>query len=223
MFVGHYAVSLAAKRYAPKISLGWTFVAVQFLDVVWAPLVLLGIEKARVVPGFLPASSLDLYYMPWTHSLVMALAWSWIVYRISKQAVLGACVFSHWVLDFVAHAPDLSLMKGPPYMGLGLWRSRPGTFWTEAILLSVGLWVYMRVTKPKNAIGKFGMPAFVILLLAINWNNIYGPPMMNMKYVAIGAEMFYGVFAAIAWWLDRNRFSEASAPLEPQDQTLRSI
>jgi hypothetical protein len=134
MFVGHYAVALAAKQFAPRVSLGSSFLAVQFLDVLWAPLVLLGVEHARVVPGFLPASALDLYYMPWTHSLLMSLAWSWLVYRLTKQKVLGVCVFSHWILDFIAHGHDLPIVKGPPYFGLGLWRSQAATFWTEAVL-----------------------------------------------------------------------------------------
>src|SRR5438034_8582138 len=111
MFVGHYAVALAAKRAAPGTSLGWSFFAVQFLDVLWAMAVLVGIEHARVVPGFLPASPLDLYDMPWTHSLVMALAWSWLVFRFLKAPLVALCVFSHWVLDFIAHGPDLPLLR----------------------------------------------------------------------------------------------------------------
>ncbi|MBV9268959.1 MAG: hypothetical protein JO061_22505 [Acidobacteriaceae bacterium] len=205
MFIGHYAVALAAKRYAPEKSLGWSFIAVQFLDVLWAPFILLGIERARVVPGFLPASSLDLYYMPWTHSLLMAFAWSWVFYRVTKSRVLGVCVFSHWVLDLVAHAPDLSLMKGPPYLGLGLWRSRPGTFWTEAVMLVIGTAIYFGCTKLKNALGRYGMPVFVLLLIVINAWNLYGPPPSNIKAVAASGEVALWVLAAIAAWLDRAR------------------
>src|ERR1700751_5778190 len=90
MFVGHYAVALAAKRFTPRTSMGLLFIAVQLLDIIWAPLILLGVEHARVVPGLLPASSLDLYDMPWTHGLVAALAWSWFTFRFSKNGVLGA-------------------------------------------------------------------------------------------------------------------------------------
>jgi hypothetical protein len=205
MFVGHYAVALAAKPFAPRVSLGSTFLAVQFLDVLWAPLVLLGIEHARVVPGFLPASSLSLYYMPWTHSLVMALAWSWLAYRLTRQKVIGVCVFSHWILDFIAHNHDLPLVKSGPYFGLGLWRSQAATYWTEAVLLVLGLLVYLRATKPKDILGRVGMPVFVLLLLAINWNNIYGPTPGSISIFAIGAEAFYFAFSGIALWLDRHR------------------
>ena len=76
MFVGHYGVSFAAKRVAPTIPLWALFIAVQLLDVIWAPLVLAGIEKVRIVPGITASNPLDLYYMPYTHSLVGALGWS---------------------------------------------------------------------------------------------------------------------------------------------------
>ena len=47
MFVGHYGVSFAAKKSEDSIPLWVLFLAVQLLDVVWAPLVLLGVEKVR--------------------------------------------------------------------------------------------------------------------------------------------------------------------------------
>jgi hypothetical protein len=76
MFVGHYGVSFVAKRYDPSLPLWLLFLAVQLLDVLWAPFVLLGIEKVRIVPGITRSNPLDLYYMPYTHSLVAALLWS---------------------------------------------------------------------------------------------------------------------------------------------------
>ena len=69
MFVGHYGVSLAAKRSAVHLPLWVWFIAVQWLDVVWSVLVLMGVEKLRIVPGFTEANALDLYYMPFTHGL----------------------------------------------------------------------------------------------------------------------------------------------------------
>ena len=60
MFVGHYGVSFAAKKVEPDIPLWLLFMAVQLLDVVWAPLVLLGVERVRIVPGFTATNPLDL-------------------------------------------------------------------------------------------------------------------------------------------------------------------
>lgn len=123
MFVGHYGVSFATKSRDASIPLWVLFVAVQFLDVLWAPLVILGIEKVRIVPGVTASNPLDLYYMPYTHSLVSALVWSGLAaaaYRLLARPtrgrtalLLGLAVFSHWIFDLVVHRPDLPLYDMP--------------------------------------------------------------------------------------------------------------
>src|ERR1700687_6169915 len=69
MFVGHYGVSFAGRRVVGRVPLWVWFIATQWMDVVWSVLVLLDIEKLRIVPGFTEANALDLYYMPYTHGL----------------------------------------------------------------------------------------------------------------------------------------------------------
>src|SRR5439155_1492753 len=76
MFVGHYGISFAAKKAEPRVPLWVLFIAVQLLDVLWAPFVLVGIEKVRIVPGITASNPLDLYYMPYSHSLLAAIGWS---------------------------------------------------------------------------------------------------------------------------------------------------
>src|SRR5262245_14818574 len=117
MFVGHYGVSFDAKIVDKRIPLWVLFIAVQFIDVLWAVFVLMGIEKVRITPGITATNPLDLYYMPYTHSLLAALAWSVVgsigykaIYKDAKQAgVVAAAIFSHWVLDLIVHRPDLPL------------------------------------------------------------------------------------------------------------------
>jgi hypothetical protein len=205
MFVGHYAVALAAKPLAPKLSLGWTFLAVQFVDILWGPAILLGLEHVRIVPGYLPASNFVFYDFPWTHSLLMALAWSWLVFRFSKSAILGGCVFSHWALDWVVHAHDLPLYRGEPLVGLGLWHYRTGTYVVEAAMLVVGLSIYLRWTRPRTTAGRFAMPLYVVLLLGVNAANLYGPSPESVKAAAIAGEGLFLVCAVIAWRLDKMR------------------
>src|SRR6266496_186088 len=115
MFVGHYSVAFAIKSDENRIPLWVLFVAVQFLDYIWATLVLLGIEKLRVIKGFTAGSMLDSYYHPYSHSLVAALIWSSIAangyyvfcsrhgcrYKKSAALIVGLAVFSHWILDFI--------------------------------------------------------------------------------------------------------------------------
>jgi len=206
MFVGHYGIALAAKRLSPRTSLGWTFLAVQFLDLLWVPAILLGIEHALVIPGYMPASSIKFIDFPWTHSLVMALAWAWLVFRVSKSAVIGGCVFSHWVLDWIVHYNDLPLYRGGPQVGLGLWNYRAGTVIVEIVILIAGLWVYLRATRPRNNTGRYGMIVFAALLMAIEFMNVYGSGAPgNLRMLAVAGEGMYLVFAAAAYWLDRQR------------------
>src|SRR5436309_6155686 len=121
MFVGHYGISFAAKRLDKTIPLWVLFLAVQLLDLGWGVLVPLGVEKVRIVPGITASNPLDLYYMPYTHSLIAAVLWSlaagaayrYLARPVSRHAALfvGLAVFSHWVLDFIVHRPDLPLYE----------------------------------------------------------------------------------------------------------------
>src|SRR3954470_20801616 len=110
MFIGHYGVSFAAKRFTPRTSLGVLFLAVQLLDVLFAIFVTAGIEKLRIVPGFTEYNAYDLYYMPYSHSLVGSLVWAaaaGVVFVTigGKRASLwvAAAVFSHFLLDVPMH------------------------------------------------------------------------------------------------------------------------
>ena len=62
MFIGHYAPAFVAPAAGGQIKLWHGFVAVQFIDYVWAVFILTGIEEMRVVPGFTEGSAFDLYW-----------------------------------------------------------------------------------------------------------------------------------------------------------------
>ena len=209
MFVGHYGVSFAAKKAEPSIPLWVLFIAVQLLDVLWAPFVLLGIEKVRIVPGFTASNPLDLYYMPYTHSLVAAIGWSVLaaaVYRVAapsgtKRAavVIGAAVFSHWVLDFVVHRPDLPLYDNSAKVGLGLWNVPAIALGLEAALLFGGMWLYFRL----GTVRRSAMLVFGVIMLAIQAYVFFGPPPASDNAAALTALVAYAVFALIIRALER--------------------
>src|SRR5690606_33674329 len=67
MFVGHYAPALVAKAVEPRVPLWALFLAVQLVDVAWALLVLLGVERAHL-DATLASNPLALDHMPFTHS-----------------------------------------------------------------------------------------------------------------------------------------------------------
>jgi len=163
MFVGHYGVSFAAKRGDRSIPLWALFVAVQLLDVFWSMFVVFGVEKVRIVPGITASNPLDLYYMPYTHSLVAALLWSlgaYVAYRAirafgaSHRAALlvALAVFSHWVLDLVVHRPDLPLYDNVAKVGLGLWNYPAPAYLLEVAVLFGGTFLYLRSTTATSTV-----------------------------------------------------------------------
>jgi hypothetical protein len=204
MFVGHYGVSFAAKRFAPVIPLWALFIAVQLLDVFWAPFVLLGIEKVRIVPGITASNPLDLYYMPYTHSLLAALLWSaaallvcrWFITwgRVGKAAlVLALAVFSHWILDLIVHRPDLPLYDNTAKVGLGLWNVPAVAFALEAALLFGGMWLYFGT----GVVRRLRLVIFGLVMLAIQAYVFFGPPPVSDKAAAVTALASYAVLAAV--------------------------
>ena len=93
MFIGHIAVALAAKRITPKTSLGTLLLSVQWLDLVWPVMLLLGLEHVRIDPGNTAVTPLDFYDYPITHSLVGAAAWSLVlgsIYWFARRNRLAA-------------------------------------------------------------------------------------------------------------------------------------
>jgi hypothetical protein len=215
MFVGHFGPSYAVKSLRPAIPLWLLFIAVQLVDVIWAVLVLLGVEKVRIIPGVTASNPLDLYYMPYTHSLVAAISWSvaagavvWHWPRVANRSAavwIGAAVFSHWVLDLVVHRPDLPLYGNEMKVGLGLWNYPVLALSLEAALLFGGMIMYLRVTRPINMIGRVGPPVFGVAMLAIQSYVFFGPPPGSPVAAAMTALVSYAVFAAIAEWLARQR------------------
>jgi len=208
MFVGHYGVSFAAKKAEPGVPLWVLFIAVQLLDVLWAPFVLLGIEKVRIVPGITASNPLDLYYMPYTHSLVAAIGWSvvaFLAYRLTVRSaptraavIVGLAVFSHWVLDFLVHRPDLPLYDNTAKVGLGLWNLPAVALGLEALLLFGAMWLYLRHTARRTAMLVFG-----VVMLAIQAYVFFGPPPASDKAAAATALIAYAVFAVVIRALER--------------------
>lgn len=210
MFVGHYGVSFAAKPAGPRVPLWVWFIAVQWLDVVWSVLVLLGIEKLRIVPGFTQANALDLYYMPYTHglpgSIALSLVFGGIVALFTRTdrartgLLAAAAAFSHWILDLIVHRPDLPLYDNTAKVGFGLWQHVALSFPLELIVLGLGAWLYARATTLKRPIVFWG---FVVFLAAMQVYANFGPPPTSTDAMAIMAVAFYAVLALMAAGVER--------------------
>lgn len=215
MFIGHYGPSYAAKAKAPAIPLWTLFIAVQLLDVFWAIFVLTGIEKVRIVPGFTATNPLDLYYMPYTHGLPGALGWSIlaaVAWRLWKgptakgaAAIIGAAVFSHWILDLVVHNPDLPLWGDRHKVGLGLWNYPIVALCLEIAVVVAGLTAYLHVTERTKAGGTAGFIVFTAFLVVVQVVTFFGAPPSSPAGAAVTALAAYFILAAIAAALDARR------------------
>src|SRR4051812_24197238 len=161
MFIGHFGLAFGAKKLTP-ISLGTLFISFQFLDLVWPSLLLSGTESVIIHPEVRGSRVLEFVHFPYTHSLVMVVAWSllfggtyWLLKKDRTGAlILGFGVLSHWILDFIVHFHDLPLTPAETsFAGLGLWASPVATNVIEAGLLGTGIFLYARSTTPKNKTG----------------------------------------------------------------------
>lgn len=215
MFIGHYGPGLAIRAVRPEIPLWLLFVAAQLVDIAWAVLVFAGVEKLRIVPGITAANPLDLYYMPYTHGLVAALLWSLAMAIVCRRlfrwprwsiaAWVGATVLSHWVLDWLVHRPDLPLYGDTAKVGLGLWNYVGLSLALEVASLAAGVWFYVRRTRPRTKVGRYGPAALVLLMVAIQVSSLLGPYPPSATVVAASGIAMYALFASLAGWIDRHR------------------
>ena len=200
------------KAAEPKAPL-WIFIAAsQFMDWGWSCLVLSGVEHFRMDPA-LPGSPLDLYDMPWTHSVPGALGLSVLGAAIARfgfklenrvAALVGAVVFSHWMLDLLVHRPDLALYPGGPKVGLGLWNHPVPEMIVEMGLVAVAgaLWAAQRVSSGQKA----GAAAwFLAGLAAIQYISVSMPGGGTPASMAASALAVYLVVTGWAFAIDRGR------------------
>jgi len=214
MFIGHFAVGFAAKRVAPRASLGTFVAAALFLDVLWPVFLLTGIERVRIDPGNTAFSPFDFVQYPWSHSLVLAAVWSLLfagghyLFRRDKATaqMLGAVVFSHWILDWVTHRPDLPLAPGLQFKtGLGLWGSVPATVAIEVTLFLVAALWYERVAEPLDAVGRWAWYALIGVLLALYAASLGPPPHPGQERLVAIVTIASWIFVPWAAWVDRHR------------------
>ena len=212
MFIGHYAVGFAAKRVEPRLSLGVLLAAPQLVDLVWPVFVLAGVEHVEVAPGNTAFTPLSFTYYPWSHSLVMCIAWAaafaalvFARMRTWRAAgVVAALVVSHWALDFLSHGPDMPLWPGGPRYGLGLWQSVPATIVVEASMFAAGVVLYTRATRPTDRVGTWSLVGLLGLLSMAYVGSALGPPPPSSTAVAISALALWLV-PLWGFWIDRHR------------------
>ena len=213
MFLGHFGVGFAAKKFNTLPSIGTYFIAAQFLDLIWPTLLLRGIEKVQIDPGNTAFTPLNFIHYPYSHSLLGAIVWSLvfalIYFLLTKNkrstVLMTVLVFSHWVLDFITHRPDLPLSPwSDARFGLGLWNNKSATILLELAIFIGGVILYARATSARTTAGHFALWSFVAFMVAIYFLNAFGPPPNSVDSIAI-IGLTQWLLIGWGYWIDYTR------------------
>jgi hypothetical protein len=208
MFIGHYSAAFIAAAHPKAPGLGTLFIGAQLVDFGFFGLTLAGIEHMRITPGMTAMNPMDLYHMPFTHSLIGSAAWAagfaLLIFALSRNgigALIGAAVvMSHWVLDLLVHSQDLTIAGSPPKLGFGLWNYPAIEMPLEIAITFGALWWYLRATRPNGAPWAAGVMAIVLIALqAFNWFS--PPPVAYDASMPISALIAFTVLSGVAYWL----------------------
>jgi hypothetical protein len=212
VFIGHWAPALAIAARPKAPALGLLFIAAQLVDWAFFGLLIAGVEHMRVTPGMSVMNPMDLYHMPYTHSLLGSLIFGggvtvviWTLTKDRTAALLtGAVVVSHWFLDLLVHVPDLTLAGSPPKLGFGLWNYPMLEMPLELGITFGALWLYVRAKRPAPL--RVGVLTGVLLLLqAVNW---FGPVEPEVTTgTSLLAFFAYGLATLVAWWMGKSATS----------------
>ncbi len=183
MFIGHYGPAFAAKAVVKTVPLWVLFVAAQWVDFLWAAFVIAGVEKVRLVENFIGVNPLDLYFMPYTHGLPSAALLSLFIGGVAAVAlkgdrmaivlVVGVTAFSHWLLDWVVHAPDLPIVFDEMKVGMALWAYPYASVPVEIALVLGGVWFYDRAAPSPTRAGTIALWLLGFAMAALQVQNTF--------------------------------------------------
>lgn len=214
MFIGHYAAAFIgasmAANTAPRVKLWQAFIAVQLIDFIWAALILLGVERGRIVEGFTAVNPLDLHHMPYSHSLLFCVIWAvigGIGFKVLTRAkdwlggvIFGALVLSHWFTDLIVHVPDLPLWPGSIKLGFGLWQNFALSMAVEIGLLWGAVMIYL---WRREGVARRWIVGLALAMTALQLMNVAGPLPQDLSVVAGSGLMVFTALVLIAAWVER--------------------
>ncbi len=214
MFVGHWAPALVAATHPRAPGLGTLFIAGQLVDWAFFGFVLGGVEHMRLAPGTSVMNPMDLYHMPYTHSLLGSVLWAgglalilWWWRRDRMTALIGGgVVLSHWFLDLLVHIPDLTLWGAEPKLGFGLW-DHPAIAMPLELALTFGalIWYLIR-TRATRASARMAVGTLALILLTVQVVNWFGPePTAPDANAAIAVFGTFAFITLLAYWTGTTR------------------
>jgi hypothetical protein len=160
MFAGHLGAGLILKRANPSVNLGVLFLASFFLDVILWVFILLGVESIRIPTDF-PQRHYFTFVFPYSHGFGSSVCWSLLAglvgywqwrtpasARRSAALILTLAVFSHFILDFLVHVPEMPVFGPGSYLlGLGLWTHLPLALGLETLIAFIGTYLSLRDSR----------------------------------------------------------------------------
>ncbi len=225
MFMGHYGPAVWDTQRGKGdvlIPLWVGFLAVQFIDVIWAILIILGLEGGIRMVESEPHSNI-----PYSHSLISALVLSvlaGLMYKLFQPKVgvrgfwvICALVFSHWIFDLIVHRPDLPLWPGSGVeLGFGVWNWPILAFLLEIGLLLTAFLYWLRVTTgPRSSL--IALSVLFVFMVIIQFMFITVPgmqvqhgefdPNAGLQGAALGvsALFIYGILTGSIAWIEKRR------------------
>lgn len=213
MFVGHLGAGLAAKRVAPRLSLGALFLAAMLLDALLWIFVLIGLESFQVPADFGTVHYLT-FTFPYSHGLLASVGWSLAAFVVARGCgftlragwVVAATVFSHFPLDALVHVAGLPVLGPGSYrLGLGLWRHTGLELAVECAIGGLGWWIYLGAPRAARGAARWGLGAVVALcgLLTILGGLAPEPPPSVGLMAGISLATI-AVVSALGFWLDHS-------------------
>lgn len=209
MFIGHWAPAMVAATHKDAPNLPVLFIAAQLVDWAFFLLLIFGIEAMRVTPGISVMNPMDLYHMPFTHSLLGASIWTVgfaaVVYAFSRNrlasVIAGLVVLSHWFLDLLVHVPDLTLAGSEPKLGFGLW-NYPAIEMPLELALTFGALLFFALKAKPKRLPLLVLAALLVAFQAINW---FGPvePEVTLG-TSLLAFVAFGLVTFASWWTARS-------------------
>lgn len=216
MFAGHVGAGLAIGRAEPRVNVGLFVAAALLLDLVLWLLVLLRWESVAIPANFASTHQAE-FMFPYSHSLAASVVWSalaaagaWAICahlgpaRVRVALLVAAATFSHWLLDVLVHRPELPLAGATaPAMGLGLWNNMPVALVAEAVIVMLGLSLFIpRSRLPRGRSVAIAVLSLVILAFTVMGSTL-APPPPSADAMAATSLVTLGVVCALVAWLGR--------------------
>jgi len=214
LFAGHVGVALVIGRVERRVNVGLFVTAALLLDFVLWLFILLGWESVNMPDDF-STTHQPHFVFPYSHGLLAAAGWSLLagalalpLYSYLKEArwrtaaLVAAAVFSHWLLDALVHRPEMPLTTSTsPTVGLALWNNMPVALAVEAVLVALGLCLFL----PHSGLARQKSIALGVLILIVLMFTVIGmtvaPPPPSTSAMAGSSCVTLVVLCGLIAWL----------------------